>query len=336
MSQDIRKALVIGSEGNIGSRLTEYLRSSGYEVLDVDIEPRWRPEFIMGDITHPLDLLPAFDWGPDVVFLCAALVGRMTSEQAASLAITTNLGGVNNVLQLCKRTNSMCIFFSTSEVYGPSSHTMDEEKAELKPGNRYGLTKWLGEQLVEYEVRTHGLRAVTLRPCMFYDELETVGEHRSAMIRFASNLARGRPITVHRGSARSWLHISDAVQAIERATRVQSYTAINIGHPDVLPMRDVAEMARVELDADPSLIREAELPPGMTLVKQPVLQKQGTLLDFQPSVSIQEGIRRVCEVQKQLAADEARFVSPLGNGQARRFDESVASAARKSPEAATL
>ena len=72
-------------------------------MFEADIRPGWRNDYLMADMTHPLDLLPAFDWAPDVVFLLAAAVGRMTCEQAGSLAITTNLAGVNNVVQLCKR-----------------------------------------------------------------------------------------------------------------------------------------------------------------------------------------------------------------------------------------
>ncbi|MFL5492785.1 MAG: NAD-dependent epimerase/dehydratase family protein, partial [Gemmatimonadales bacterium] len=262
-----RKALVIGSEGNIGAPLVGHLRSVGYEVLECDIRPGWREDYVMADTTHPLDLVPAFDWGPDVVFLLAATVGRMTCEQAASLAIATNVAGINNVLQLCKRARARCVFFSSSEVYGPNCDPMDESRSTPQPNNRYALTKWLGEQLVEYEVRNAGLRAVVLRPCMIYSENETVGEHRSAMIRFVSNLARGRPIEVHRGSARSWLHVSDAARAIEAAGRLDQYSVINIGHPDVIPMEELAEMLRAELNASPELVVTTELPDKMTLIK---------------------------------------------------------------------
>jgi nucleoside-diphosphate-sugar epimerase len=291
-----RKALVIGCEGNIGAPLADYLRTVGYDVLGLDIRPGWRPNYLTGDITHPMDLIPAFDWGPDVVFLLAATLGRMVCEQAASLAVSTNVAGVNNVLQLCKRANARCIFFSSSEVYGPLCDPMDEVRSVPQPNNRYALTKWLGEQLVEYEARTGGLRAVTLRPCMVYDEHETVGEHRSAMIRFVSNLAAGNPIEVHRGSARSWLHVSDAVRAIEAAARVDEYTVINIGHPEVVPMADLAELIRVELDASSELVVTTDLPDKMTLIKRPTLERQRLLLGVEPRVGIQDGVRRVCSV----------------------------------------
>ena len=83
----MKKALVVGSEGNIGVPLVKHLRSKGYEVLEVDCKPGWRPGYLMADITKPLDMLPAFDWGPDVVFMLSAMVSRVTCEQAASLAV---------------------------------------------------------------------------------------------------------------------------------------------------------------------------------------------------------------------------------------------------------
>src|SRR5919202_3635322 len=131
------KALVIGSEGNIGSRLVPYLRSVGYDVLEADIRPGWRESYVMADINHPIDLLPAFDWKPDVVFLLSAMVSRVTCEQASGLAIATNLGGINNVLQLAKRAGAMVVFFSTSEVYGPQCDPMDEQDSNPRPNNRY-------------------------------------------------------------------------------------------------------------------------------------------------------------------------------------------------------
>lgn len=285
---------MIGSEGNVGTQLVRRLREDGYDVLETDIRPGMRGNYLMADINHPIDLLPAFDWGPDVVFLLSAMVSRVTCEQASGLAVATNLAGINNVLQLCKRVEAMTVFFSTSEVYGPTVEQMDERIPDPRPNNRYGLTKLLGEALVEYEVRTYGLRAVTLRPFMIYDEHEDFGEHRSAMIRFAANLASGVPIEVHRGAARGWLHISDAVRAVEAAARVSRYSVINIGHPEIVAMETLAEMIRAELDASKDLVAGADLPPRMTPVKIPSLERQRDLLGITPEVPLAEGVRRVC------------------------------------------
>ncbi len=289
------RALVIGSEGNVGGPLTAYLRSLDQEVLEVDIRPGWRPDYLMADITRPGDLLPAFDWKPDIVYLLSAMVSRVTCEQAAGLAIDTNLSGVNNVLQLCKRVGARLVFFSTSEIYGPEVVEMDEVLLDPKPNNRYGLSKLLGEKLVEYEARTYGLKAVSLRPFMIYDENEDFGDHRSAMIRFAHRLATGRPIEVHEGAERGWLHVSDAVRAIEAGSRIDEYTVINIGHNDVRPISELAERIRARLNAPKALVTIRKLPERMTLVKRPSLDRMSRVLGVKPSVSFDEGVARVCD-----------------------------------------
>ena len=308
----MKKALVVGSEGNIGAPLVTFLKQRGYEVLETDIRPAWRDGYIMADINYPIDLLPAFDWGPDVVFMLSSIVSRVTCEQAGGLAISTNLAGINNVLQLCNRASAMMVFFSTSEVYGPECDPMDEADSNPRPNNRYGLSKLLGEQLVEYEVRSHGLKAVTLRPFMIYDENEGFGDHRSAMIRFASNLASGVPIEVHRGSARGWLHISDALRAIEAAAHVREYTVLNIGHQDVVPIADLAEMIRNELHAPRELVTFRELPERMTLVKRPLLDRQRAILGVEPQVSLRDGVQLVCERVRQRVHNTEVHVGDYG------------------------
>lgn len=297
----MRKALVIGAAGNLGKPLSRYLASIGYSVIESDIKPGYRKGYLTADINNPIDLLPAFDQQPDVVFLLAGIVGRVACEQAASLSIGTNLAGINNIIQLCKRSSSRLVYFSTSEVYGPECDPMDEALSDPQPNNRYGLEKLLGEKLVEYEVRMHGLKAATIRPCMIYSEDEDFGDHRSAMIRFAYRLAKGETIEVHRGSLRGWMHVSDLVRATERAAHVDEYMAINVGHPDIRPIEELAEMIRVRLGAPKNLVIEHELPPQMTSIKRPVLKRQAEVLGIQCKVSLEEGVDRlIARVNERL------------------------------------
>lgn len=295
-----RKALVTGSEGNIGKPLVKHLRSLGYDVLETDVVPRWRENYIMADIRNITDLLPVLDWGPDVVFHLGAMVSRVTCEQAASLAIDVNLTGTQNILDLAKRVGARLVYFSTSEVYGPNLEIMSEESTP-RPNNRYGLSKLISESLVEYEVEQYGLQAVTLRPFMMYDEDEDFGDHRSVMIRFATNLALGKPVEVHSGSARGWLHVTDAVRSIAAAAHVDEYAVINIGSPDVRPIAELAEMIRAHYGASESLINVIKIPNRMTRAKCPTLTRQEKLLGVVPTVSLEEGVKLVCDrVAKRL------------------------------------
>jgi len=289
----MKKALVTGSEGNIGKPLVKYLKSLDYDVREIDIRPAYREGFYISDITKPADMMQAFDFGPGYVFHLAAMVSRVTCEQSGSMCIDTNLTGTQNIITLAKQCGAKLINFSTSEVYGPDVEEMDES-CDPNPNNRYGLSKLLAEKIIEYEVKHHNLDAVTLRPFMMYDENENLGDHRSAMIRFAYNLYNGIPIEVHNNSERGWLHVSDAVRAIEAATRVEGYHVINIGNPDVYTIKELAEMICEEFKADPSLINYVDLPVRMTLKKRPSLKLQKELLGVVPAMNLKDGLKLVC------------------------------------------
>jgi nucleoside-diphosphate-sugar epimerase len=289
------KIIVIGSEGNIGTRLVPYLRSCGHEVLRSDIIQHYATDYVQTDIVSLLDLYDsAIKFKPDVIYHLAAMVSRVTCEKAPHLTIDTNFSGTNNVIQLCKTLSAKLVYFSTSEIYGNIGGLLSESRLDVAPNNRYGLTKYLGEKLVEYEAFNHNLKAVTVRPFMFYDELETMGDHRSAMIRFAEGLMSQKKITVHKNSKRSWLHMTDAVKALEKVIHVDQYEIFNLGHPTVVDTEYIASYMcnKLKVDFNDS-VDLVELPLQMTLVKTPDLFKQKSILNFEPEISIEEGIEKV-------------------------------------------
>jgi len=265
-----------------------------------DIIQHFAKDYTQTDVVSLLDLYhAALDFKPDAVYHLAAMVSRVTCEETPHLAVDTNLTGTNNVAQMCKTLGAMMINFSTSEIYGNIGGTLSEDRTDIAPNNRYGLTKYLAEKLVEYEVNNHGLKAVTIRPFMYYDEDETMGDHRSAMIRFAESLLQGKKITVHKDSRRAWLHMSDAVVALEKLLHLDGYHVLNIGHPNVIDTEYIARYMCEKIGADfDSLVDLVELPTRMTLVKIPDLTRQKELLGFEPKISIEQGMDRVIEKVK--------------------------------------
>lgn len=290
------KILAIGSEGNVGTELVKYLEKKKHNVFQCDHQPGWRPKYFQADINLPLDLMNVFDeTKPEVVYHMAAMVSRSTCEASPSLTVSTNLVGLQNVIELCKKHKAKLIYFSTSEVYGNQHGNLDEEETLPMPNNRYGLTKYLGEKLIEYEVRQHGLTAQTVRPFMFYHEDETRGDHRSAMIRFIEHLSKDEPIEVHLGSERAWLHLNDGVRALEKLLFINDdYSVFNIGHNDFVKTEELAKIIANKLGKDLNkLAKYVELPKRMTLVKRPNLEKMNNILGIEPKVNIEEGIERV-------------------------------------------
>ena len=299
------KILVIGSEGNIGIPLVKYLRQCGHTVYRSDIKPLWAKDYFQTDIVSPMDLIPAvLKTKPEVIYNLAAMVSRVTCELAPHMAINRNLGGTNNIIQVAHLADAKLIAFSTSEVYGNQPGIQSEDITEMMPNNRYALSKLLSEELVSYEVRYNNLKAVILRPFMFYHEDETLGSHRSAMIRFAEELYLNHRIQIHKNAKRSWLHMDDAVVAMERAAHLDEFVIINIAHPHVRPIEDVARLFCELYGRDyKKLVEEVPLPPQMTLEKIPDTRRQEKYLEFKPKISLDQGIKRVA----------SRFLSGEGN-----------------------
>ena len=284
------RILITGSEGNIGSRLIPYLRECGHTIFRTDQIQGFAEDYQVANILSPIDLIEAFDYfEPEAVFHLAAMVSRVTCEQSPNITVETNLGGLSNVIQICKVHGSKLIYFSTSEVYGNIGGVLSEDR-ECKPNNFYGLTKYLGEKLVEYEL-TNGLKAVTVRPFMLYHDTEKIGDNHSAFVRFVTNLLRGDKITVHKGSKRSWFYLDDAVKVFEKLIYLTDYEVVNVGSDEIIGVDHLAQMICGRLGLQYSkVVDELPLPCRMTLEKIPDITKQKSLTGITSSVSIGEGI----------------------------------------------
>ena len=291
------RVAVIGSEGNIGIRLVPYLKSQWDEVYRCDQIQGMGYDYSVVNILNSGDLLKVFlDFKPEVTILLAAMVSRVTCEASPHLAVDTNLSGLNNVIQLCKAFDSKLVYFSTSEVYGNIGGKLSEDR-QCYPNNLYGLTKYLGEKLVQYELKD----ALIVRPFMFYDEDETRGDHRSAMIRFAYHLSRKEKITVHKGSKRSWMHISDGVRVIESLIHLKEGYIVNIGSDELIETSILANKICIYFGLKyEDYVNEYELPDKMTLEKIPDISLQTELTGLIPEISLDEGIKRVCDKIKLL------------------------------------
>lgn len=292
------KVLVIGSEGNVGKELVPYLKKL-HDVFRVDIVQAFDADYMIADIKNTNDLGLVFKkFQPEIVFNLAAMVSRITCEKSKCLTIDTNLSGVMNVIQLCKMYDSKLIYFSTSEVYGNQDGYLKEDKPCF-PNNFYGMSKYLGESIVSYE-KKEGLKAIIVRPFMLYSELENFGTNRSAMIRFAENLYRGEKIEVHIGAKRSWLHMQDAVVILEKLMYANDNFPINIGHPEIYGMDEIAlyMCGKIGINYDQHVV-ETELPEKMTLTKIPSLYRQTLHTNYNPRIDLFEGIDRVLEETKK-------------------------------------
>lgn len=295
-----KRILVTGSEGNVGSELVPYLESLGHRVLCLDNVQKYRPNYILCDIMNLADAESEIsNFKPEVVFHLAAMVSRVTCEKSLALAVSINMTGTANIIQLCKRYDAKLINFSTSEVYG-NQNVLLEEDITPTPNNIYGITKLWAEELVAYEGKHSGLKYINVRPFMMYSENENMGENRSAMIRFAEAVVTGTPFEVHKGSHRSWLHMSDAIVMYERMMHLDGNYLINVGNSDFIDIEDMARFMCEYVGQDYSLIQLKELPSKMTLTKVASFDKLKQLTNYTPQVDQRIGMGLVIDRVKDV------------------------------------
>jgi len=306
----MKRVLITGGLGVIGSRLGPYLRSHGYEVYILDNKVMKRDDYIRADVTSMVEVMEAFKrWDIDCILHLAGEVGRENGELFARRSVDVNVSGTINLIQLCRQYGAAIVFASSSEVYGDVGETVMHE--DLPPGkmtNCYALSKSQAEQYLKHFSENYDLRARAIRIFMCYGPGEYPSYYRSAMTRFVYNLMRSRPVKVHRRAKRSWCYIDDICAGWESVIRNMGagpkYDVFNIGRHDPCTMRDVAEIICQLAGRPKSLIQESDLPPFVSLVKNASFDKAKRLLGYEAKVDLEEGIRRTVEWQKEAVHDD--------------------------------
>jgi dTDP-glucose 4,6-dehydratase len=304
------RVLVTGSGGFVGSQLMTTLpREYGHQTFGIDQRVNGDDE-IRADITAFEDLYRAFnEVKPELVIHTAGEVGRMVGELYPQKMINVNDVGLTNLIALCIERKVRLVNFSTSEVYG-RLFDLNERVTEdslftdsiFQTTNIYALSKLAGEAIISHYVQKYGLNAVSVRPFMLYGPGERPTKFRSAMGNFVKKALRNEPLTVHKGSVRSWCYIGDFIRGLMLVAAHPfegRYEAFNIGSDEYVTAKETAEKV-IRIANSSSKMIEVETPTVFsTVIKRASIQKLRSL-GYEPQVSLDEGIKKVVEWQRAL------------------------------------
>lgn len=179
----LKKVLVTGADGFIGSHLTEELVGKGYEVKAftyynsfgtwgwLDTLPKEimkNVEIFSGDIRDPNGVRTAMK-GVDEVFHLAALIAIPFSYHSPDSYVDTNIKGTLNVLQAARDMETLRVLItSTSEVYGTAQYVPIDEKHPFQGQSPYSATKIGADRLAESFYRSFNLPISIVRPFNTY------------------------------------------------------------------------------------------------------------------------------------------------------------------------
>ena len=304
--------VVIGGAGFIGSHLVDKLVGEHQaRVLVLDNEStgsfanleRWRGndrvQIERADITDPL---PAHRFGltrADIVFHLASPASPVHYRRLSIETLLVNSVGTLHGLEWANELGARFVLASTSEVYGDPEVSPQTEAywGHVNPvGFRacYDESKRFGEALTMEWHRRHRLDVRILRFFNCYGPRMQMDDGR-VVPNFVAQALRGEPLTVYGDGSqtRSFCYVSDEVEAIYRAATRPNLSGqiINIGNPEEHTIREFAEIV-AKVARVPFRTERGALPPDDPTNRRPDISRAETLLDWRPTVSLEEGLRR--------------------------------------------
>ena len=253
----MKKAIVTGGAGFIGSNLVDKLIEQGVEVTILDnlstgkeenINPK--AKFINCDIStaSEIDMLFYIN-GADVVFHLAALARVQPSIEDPISFNEVNVKGTLNVLLAAHKAKVKRVVYSaSSSCYGDATKFPTPEEHSTNPLSPYGLQKYVGEQYCKMFSEVYNLDTVSLRYFNVYGErMNLEGAYCLVLGIFAQKMLEGKPLTINNDGEqrRDFTYVGDVVEAnILAATHKEPLNGevFNIGNGKEFTVNEIADM----------------------------------------------------------------------------------------------
>ena len=307
--------LVTGGAGFLGSHLIDRLMEAGEEVICLDNyftgrksniscwigNPRF--ELIRHDVTEPIKL------EVDRIWHLACPASPINYQFNPVKTAKTSFLGTYNMLGLARRVGARLLLASTSEVYGdPEVHPQPESYlGSVNPiGVRscYDEGKRIAETLCFDYQRMNGVEVRVARifntygPRMLPDDGRVVSN-------FIVQALRDEPLTLYGDGSqtRSFCYVSDLVEGLIRLMNGEHSGPINLGNPDEFTIRQLAELVRIQINSNLRFV-ERPLPKDDPQQRQPAIDLARQHLDWQPTVSLEQGLAPTIDFFRNLLGSE--------------------------------
>lgn len=310
----MKRVLVTGGAGFIGSHLCQRLLREGYEVVCLDnfnafYDPAIKRknlaeiqatkgdeafQLVEGDIREKGMLEDLFKRSSfDLVIHLAAMAGVRPSIQQPLLYEEVNVTGTLNLLEVCRECGVMdLIFGSSSSVYGKNSKIpfteADRLEAMISP---YAVTKRVGELFCYAYHHLYGLNIFCLRFFTVYGPRQ---RPEMAIHKFTRLIHEGEQIPLFGDgtSRRDYTYIDDIVAGIMGAIQnLGGYEIFNLGESKTISLRELVALIEGALGKK-AVIEELPEQPGDVPITYADITKARSLIGYDPKVGVEEGVER--------------------------------------------
>lgn len=310
------RILITGAAGFLGSHLCDRFLAEGHEVLGMDNFITGRPENLAHLMGHERFRFVRHDVS-QFIFVDGPLDGLLHFASPASPIDyltypiqTLKVGslGTHNALGLAKAKGARFLLASTSEVYGdPLVHPQPESYwghvNPVGPRGVYDEAKRFAEAITMAYHRSHGVDTRILRIFNTYGPRMRPRDGR-VVSTFITQALKGEPLTIF-GSGeqtRSFCFVSDEVEGIFRLFMHGDHDPTNIGNPNEFTMKELADVVLRVTGSASKLVHEP-LPVDDPKQRRPDITKARTQLGWEPTVQLEEGVRRTVDhFRRELGA----------------------------------
>ena len=297
----------------MGSHLCDRLLADNREVLCVDNYFSGAKQNVQHMLGHPNFDLKRHDVTfplyveVDQIYHLACPASPVHYQLDPVQTVKTNVHGTINILGLAKRTHARVLQASTSEVYGdPEVHPQTEEYwgrvNPIGPRACYDEGKRCAETLFFDYQRQHGLEIKVARifntfgPRMRADDGRVVSN-------FIVQALRGEPLTIYGDGrqTRSFCYVDDLIDGLLKLMNTPSdfFGPVNLGNPGEFTVGELAEKI-IDLAGSKSKLSYHRLPDDDPVQRRPDISLASTTLDWQPTVSLEDGLKKTISYFKEF------------------------------------
>jgi len=301
----VKRVLITGGAGFLGSHLCEHYLAKGCSVIAVDNlltgslknverlmkDPRF--SFIKMDVTNYLHVPGALD----LVMHFASPASPVDYARWPIPTLKVGALGTHKALGLAKDKKAVFVLASTSEVYGdpevnPQPESYWGNVNPIGPRGVYDEAKRFAEALTMAYHRSHGMPVKIVRIFNTYGPRMRRDDGR-AVPNFITQALAGRPITVYGDGSqtRSLTYVSDLVDGIDRLVRSKATGPVNLGNPREMTLLEIAETVK-RLTRSRSKIVFKPLPVDDPKVRRPDIALARRVLKWEPKVALEDGLPR--------------------------------------------
>lgn len=310
---DIKKILITGAAGFLGSHLCDRFIKEGYHVIGMD-------NLITGDLSNIEHLFPLANFefynhdvskfvhipgDLDYILHFASPASPIDYLKIPIQTLKVGSLGTHNLLGLARAKGARMLIASTSEVYGdPSVNPQPEEYwgnvNPVGPRGVYDEAKRFQEAITMAYHTFHGVETRIVRIFNTYGPRMRLNDGR-VLPAFIGQALRGEDLTIFGDGTqtRSFCYVDDLIEGIYRLLKSDYAQPVNIGNPDEITIKQFCEEI-IKLTGTSQKIVYRELPQDDPKQRRPDISKAREILDWEPKVGRSEGLKITYEYFKSL------------------------------------